>query len=130
MNNQQPVASKVEPQITKEFNYEDETGKLLYQVVRYEPKGFSQRRPDGNGGWICNVSGVEKVLYRLPQLVRAELDEWIFITEGEKDADRITKTPMFARCWLRLSRWLKGSTSLWFVFCTLIKARARRPATG
>jgi len=76
--------------IIKEYNYEDETGKLLYQIVRYEPKGFSQRRPDGKGGWIPNVSGVERVLYRLSQLIRAPLDEWIFITEGEKDADRIS----------------------------------------
>jgi len=77
-------------QIIKEYNYEDETGKLLYQIVKYQPKGFSQRRPDGNGGWICNVSGVEKVLYRLPQLVKAQPDEWIYITEGEKDADSIS----------------------------------------
>jgi putative DNA primase/helicase len=79
-----------QPQIIKEYNYEDQTGKLLYQVLRYEPKGFSQRRPDGNGGWIGNVSGAEKVLYKLGQLIRADLDEWIFITEGEKDADRIS----------------------------------------
>jgi len=79
-----------QPKIIKEYNYEDETGKLLYQVVRYEPKSFSQRRPDGKGGWIPNVSGVERVLYKLSQIIRAPLDEWLFITEGEKDTDRIS----------------------------------------
>ena len=34
------------------YDYRDADGTLLYQVVRYEPKTFRQRRPDGNGGWI------------------------------------------------------------------------------
>ena len=34
------------------YNYTDESGNLLFQVVRFNPKGFRQRRPDGNGGWI------------------------------------------------------------------------------
>src|SRR3954453_22283133 len=29
------------------YDYEDETHGLLSQVVRYEPKDFRQRRPDG-----------------------------------------------------------------------------------
>jgi hypothetical protein len=33
--------------IVAEYDYFDHiTGELLMQVVRYEPKGFSQRRPD------------------------------------------------------------------------------------
>ena len=38
--------------IVATYDYTDERGRLLYQVVRYEPKGFAQRRPDGRGGWI------------------------------------------------------------------------------
>ena len=34
------------------YDYRDEDGKLLYQVVRMVPKDFRQRRPDGAGGWI------------------------------------------------------------------------------
>ena len=34
------------------FAYTDESGEVLFQVVRYEPKAFSQRSPDGKGGWI------------------------------------------------------------------------------
>ena len=52
----------------KEYPYTDEGGKLLYQVIRLEPKDFRQRRPDGNGGWIWSLGGIRRVLYRLPQL--------------------------------------------------------------
>jgi len=57
--------------IAKAFDYLDELGVLLYQCVRYEPKDFSQRRPDGNGGWIDNLDGVRRVLYRLPEIIAA-----------------------------------------------------------
>src|SRR5262245_19146141 len=38
--------------IRKTYDYQDEDGRLLYQVVRLEPKDFRVRRPDGAGGWI------------------------------------------------------------------------------
>src|SRR5579864_6046438 len=38
--------------IVDTYDYKDSTGNLLYQVVRYQPKDFRQRRPDGLGGWI------------------------------------------------------------------------------
>ena len=34
------------------YTYSDERGDLLYQIVRYFPKAFVQRYPDGHGGWI------------------------------------------------------------------------------
>jgi len=71
------------------YDYQDEDGNLLYQVVRKPGKVFVQRRPDGNGGWIYNLDGVTRVLYRLPELVEADIDETIFVVEGEKDADRL-----------------------------------------
>src|SRR5262249_11740711 len=36
------------------YDYKDVDGNLLYQVERYEPKDFRQRRPDGKGGWITH----------------------------------------------------------------------------
>jgi putative DNA primase/helicase len=39
------------PRILAEYPYTDENGGLLFQVVRFEPKGFRQRHPDGNGGF-------------------------------------------------------------------------------
>lgn len=75
--------------IVKTYDYRDESGQLLYQVVRYEPKDFRQRRPDGQGGWIWNLDGVRRVLYRLQELLQANPDNWVFIVEGEKDVDRL-----------------------------------------
>src|SRR5208282_4186453 len=48
------------------YDYTDEGGVLLHQKLRYVPKDFSMRRPDGKGGWIRNLKGVRRVLYRLP----------------------------------------------------------------
>jgi rhodanese-related sulfurtransferase len=43
--------------IVAEYDYIDEAGNLFYQVVRTEPKGFFQRRPDGNGGFCGGERG-------------------------------------------------------------------------
>jgi putative DNA primase/helicase len=37
-------------QTVAEYAYTDESGAILYQTVRFEPKDFRQRRSDGNGG--------------------------------------------------------------------------------
>ena len=66
------------------YDYPDENGKLLYQMVRYNPKAFQARRPDGNGGWVYSTAGVKLVPYRLPMILR---NKRVLITEGEKDAD-------------------------------------------
>lgn len=77
--------------------YLDERGELLYEVVRFSPKGFSQRRPDGTGGWIYNLEGVRRVLYRLPDVAAvAERGRQIYVVEGEKDADAITALGLMA----------------------------------
>jgi hypothetical protein len=47
---------------------------LLYQVVRFAPKDFRQRRPDGPGGWTWNLKGVRRVLYRLFELLHEPQD--------------------------------------------------------
>ncbi len=75
--------------IAATYDYRDAAGELRFQVVRYEPKGFAARRPDGQGGWIWNLQGVERVLYRLPELLAADPGEPVVIVEGEKDADRL-----------------------------------------
>ena len=68
------------------YDYVDEENTLLYQVVRYEPKSFRQRRPDGAGGWINSMGDVRRVPYRLRQVQNAILDGHpILIVEGEKD---------------------------------------------
>jgi hypothetical protein len=68
------------------YDYRDATGALVYQVVRFEPKDFRQRRPDGRGGWFWNLHGIDRVLYRWPDLAGCEQ---VVVVEGEKDADRL-----------------------------------------
>jgi protein-S-isoprenylcysteine O-methyltransferase Ste14 len=70
------------------YDYRDANGEVIYQAVRYEPKGFSQRRPDGKGGWVWNMDGVTRVPFNLPVLVRANV---ALIAEGEKDAVNLQK---------------------------------------
>jgi len=70
--------------IVKTYDYVDKDNKLLFQAVRYVPKAFKQRRPDGHGDWIWDLKGVDRVLYRLPEVLKAET---VLIFEGEKDAD-------------------------------------------
>jgi hypothetical protein len=68
-------------------DYRDESGALLFQVVRKPNKVFRQRRPDGRDGWVWNLQGVRLVLYRLPELLAADPAEPVFVVEGEKDVD-------------------------------------------
>jgi len=71
------------------YDYRDETGRVLYQAVRFEGKVFRQRRvlEDGTTPW--GLDGVRLVLYRLPELLTANPVFPVFVVEGEKDADRL-----------------------------------------
>jgi hypothetical protein len=68
----------------------------VYQGVRFDPKDFRLRRPDGRGGYIWNLDGVERVPYRLPELLAAYLDETVYVPEGEKDVDLLAKQGLVA----------------------------------
>lgn len=83
----------------KGYDYQDERGNLLFQVVRSPGKKFMQRRPDGQGGWINNIRGVRRVPYRLPELLAGiEAGAMIFIPEGEKDVENLRKLGLVATC--------------------------------
>ena len=84
------------------YDYQDENGQLLYQVLRYttNPR-FRQRRPNNQEPpahlWTWDTETVRKIPYRLPEVrsaVALEVD--IFIVEGEKDADNISKLGLVA----------------------------------
>ena len=77
------------------YSYTDAQGVLSFQVVRYSPKSFRQRRPDGLDGWIWNLEGVPHVLYNLPALLKAGD---VFVVEGEKDADLLASWNLAATC--------------------------------
>src|SRR5205823_4705078 len=78
------------------YTYRDENGRLLYEAVRFKPKGFSQRRPNGKSGWAWNLKGVRRVLYRLPELLAADPTATVYVVEGEKDADRLARLGLVA----------------------------------
>lgn len=75
--------------IVETYAYRDEGGRLLYESVRYEPKDFRQRRPDGMGGWVWNLHDVRLVLYRLPELLAASPDAVVHVVEGERKCDAL-----------------------------------------
>jgi hypothetical protein len=84
-------------QIVDTYDYADELGTTAFQVVRFEPKDFRQRRSDGKGGLIWNLEGVRRVLYRLPELIEAVAnDHIVFVVEGEKDVDNLRKLNIVA----------------------------------
>jgi len=72
------------------YEYTDTDGSSLYEVVRFDPKTFRQRRVDGHGGHTWGLNGVRRVPYRLPE-VQAGIatGRTIVIVEGEKDADAL-----------------------------------------
>lgn len=81
--------------IVAEYNYQDQGRALLYQVVRFEPKAFRPRRPVGSR-WTWNLGDVRRVLYRLPELLAGAPQIVVFIVEGEKDADALTRLGLIA----------------------------------
>lgn len=94
--------------IVATYDYVDEQGEVIHQEVRWQrdvetsdgtgeaarrrvEKRFTQRWPDGRGGWLEKTpADFEPVLYRLP-----EIASWIaegrriWLCEGVKDADRV-----------------------------------------
>jgi 5S rRNA maturation endonuclease (ribonuclease M5)/KaiC/GvpD/RAD55 family RecA-like ATPase len=109
-----------DPRITKQYNYVDESGNLLYQCVRYDPKSFKYRRPDGNGGWIWDLKNIKRVPYGLDEIINAQ---FVIIVEGEKDADSVreklgwvaTTNPHGAGNWPEeFGRYLKGKNVIIF----------------
>jgi P4 family phage/plasmid primase-like protien len=77
--------AKQKRRIDAVYHYRDESGVVLFDVVRFEPKTFRQGQPKERGGWTWNVQGVRRVLYRLPELTKASPSRPVFIVEGEKD---------------------------------------------
>lgn len=109
--------------IVATYDYLDEQENLLFQVVRFNPKGFAQRRKAPDGSWIWGLTeggyrknqganwviadpgerveatfpGTRMVLYRLPQVLKAIRSKTlVFVPEGEKDSDRLVAEGLVA----------------------------------
>jgi hypothetical protein len=78
--------------IVATYPYVDETGQLLFQVLRTANKRFMQRRPDPDhpGKWVYKLDDVRRVLYRLPAVLQAIREgQTIHLVEGEKDVHTV-----------------------------------------
>lgn len=81
------------------YDYRDEQGTVLYQVVRFDPKGFAQRRPDPQrpGKWLWGLVDTRRVLYKLPEIL-SRPQEGVVIVEGEKDVEALFALGLLATC--------------------------------
>lgn len=82
------------------YDYTDEKGVLLFQVVRLAGKQFRQRVPDPTaGGWTWRLGDTRRVLYRLPAIIKAvQQGRGIYICEGEKDVATLVGHGLEATC--------------------------------
>lgn len=77
------------------YDYRTPDDDLSYQVVRFEPKDFRQRRPDGNGGWIPDIKGVKRLPFNLAEVNDAE---YVYVVEGEKDVESLRMIGLVGTC--------------------------------
>ena len=90
------VDEPTKARIVAEYDYTDEQGEVLFQVVRFKPKDFRQRRPDGRD-WIWNLKGVRRVPFQLPKVIAAvKAGKVIYFPEGEKDCLTVRKLGLVA----------------------------------
>lgn len=94
--NKRPIPREV----VATYDYIDEGGALVFQVVRFQPKDFRQRRPDqtARDGWNWSVKGVKQVPYRLDAMFSLEGRGTVYVVEGEKDADLLSGMGLTATC--------------------------------
>jgi hypothetical protein len=102
--------------IVATYNYRDAAGALRYQVVRFAPKDFCQRQPDGAPDrWLWNMTGIEPLPYRLPEML-ADPIATVYVAEGERDCDNLGEIGLVATTshggagkWRNdISRWFAG----------------------
>jgi hypothetical protein len=103
-----PAAINTVGKIIETYDYPDEQGNLIFQVLRFDPKDLRQRRPARpdddpkkvrDGGWVWEVRGERPVPYRLPEVREAiALGRPIWVVEGEKDADNLWRLGIPATC--------------------------------
>lgn len=92
------IAYRPNREATAIYDYRDEYGGMLYQVLRFDqPKDFRPRAPNGRGGFERGLpKTVRRVIYRLPELIASDMQETVFIVEGEKDADHLASVGLVA----------------------------------
>lgn len=86
-------------QIIARYDYADENGKVVYRVIRKEPKAFFQVQIAPDGHEIPNMKGVRRIPYHLPELIRAAKEgKSVIVVEGEKDVETLRSFGFVATC--------------------------------
>jgi putative DNA primase/helicase len=87
------------------YPYRTSRGETVFEVVRYAPKSFRQRRPDGNGDYEWTLKGLtpeqRSLPYKLPQLAAAlakNPERPVYIVEGERDVETLWGLDCLATC--------------------------------
>jgi hypothetical protein len=83
------------------YDYVDAAGAFKFQTLRFDdPKDFRQRHLDPETGeWIWNMADVERVLYRLPEVIAAvAAGAVVYVVEGEKDVETLRAAGYTATC--------------------------------
>lgn len=81
------------------YDYRDANGDVIFQKLRFQPEGkpkdFRQRHwSDAERRYVMNLDGVVPVIYNLQQVVTAN---FVIVTEGEKDSDRVMASKLFEK---------------------------------
>lgn len=87
------------PKVVTQYSYTDEQGNELFKIIRYHPKTFRADR---------KMAGVRRVVYRLSEVLGAKS---VWLVEGEKDADNLSKLGLTATTTpFGVSNWKKEFT--------------------
>jgi 5S rRNA maturation endonuclease (ribonuclease M5) len=103
-----PKRHTAKREIAAAYQYVDEHGALLFEVVRYLPKAFRQRRRARTGdppnkvdrdGWVWSLGSTRRVLYRLPEVLAAvQAGQTVWVVEGERDVHVLEAVGVMSTC--------------------------------
>jgi hypothetical protein len=95
------LASNPQPQpsatpAASAYDYLDETGRVLFQILRSGSHEASPRQQKRRGRWESSLDGVRRVLFRLPYLATAAADQPIFVVPDEPAAEALARLGLVA----------------------------------
>ena len=89
--------------LSETYVYEDKDGGGIFRVQRRQnprsrKKIFWQETPDGNGGWLKGLNGIAPVLWRLPELIKADPNVPVYLGEGEEVVKALLAKGLVTTC--------------------------------
>jgi hypothetical protein len=95
-------AKHFRPDTVAIYIYADEANHPLFGVIRKQDpktgkKRFHQERWE-NDQWVGGLGDVRRVPYNLRAIVKADIDQPVYVVEGEKDCDALIARGRLATC--------------------------------